>query len=324
MSIRTVGIMGSGGHMVDGHLPFLNGARVVGIFDPEIASTQAAAKALGYMPVTYFTPEALLNIRPDCILIGSPEQFHAQQLAMTVAAGIPVLCDKPLAIDSMGLELVKKALQDAKTQRLLVASCHQRRTAPSDLAYGWVLTNLRRLEKRFGRLKRIGLNSNYPHPMRSWKQHRSFLADKFVHDIDYMRALLGNGHFEANRMFDAHDHYLVTGHMMYGKARVDFTCEGTRLHGDRASFVEYIMLNFERGDCVVYAKSGVIRYHDRRTNASSEEQITPMVPRSYDRQNHEVMRCFLSGQAVHTPEDLLVNTESVVTLAGPRARYIGG
>ena len=325
MSIRTIGVMGSGRHLVTGHLPFLQvqGAEVVGIYDPASESRQAASTVLGYMPSVFEVPEALVVSRPDAILIGSPDRFHPEQLALVVNAGIPVLCEKPLAIDTTGLETVYGALHAAHSQGLLVASCHQRRSSISDLPYGWVRANLARLEDRFGRLRRIGLNSNYPQPRQGWKHDRSFLADKFVHDIDYLRMLLSNGSFQAWRMFDSHDHYIVNGRMAHGGSTVDFACEGTRLHDDRNAFIEYIVLNFEYGDCVVYTKPGVIRYHDRRTEQKDEERITPMIPHSYDRLNSETTQNFVQGYAMHTPSDLLVNTATVVALAGPEAYYEG-
>jgi predicted dehydrogenase len=323
MSMRTIGVMGSGGHLVTGHLPFLGNARVAGIYDPDVASRQAASTVLGYTPSSFATPEDLVTSRPDAILIGSPDKFHPEQLLLVVKAGIPVLCEKPLAVDATGLHMVQEALERAHAAKLLVASCHQRRTMITDLPYGWVRHNLANLEKRFGSLKFIRLNSNYPQPQRQWKHDRSFLADKFVHDIDYLRVLLGNGAFWASREFDRHDHYIVSGNMAYRNSHVGFTCEGTRLHNDRDAFIEYIMLNFEHGDCVVYTKTGVVRYHDRRTDSSDQAQVTPMVPGSYDLQNQEVTQNFVNSRAVHTAGDLLVNTAAVVALAGPAAHYQG-
>jgi predicted dehydrogenase len=315
--------MGSGGHLVTGHLPFLQDVRVVGIYDPAPTSREAASKVLGYAPPVFKNPEALVIEKPDAILIGSPDRFHPEQLALVVEAGIPVLCEKPLAIDAEGLRTVQNALRLARFERVPVASCHQRRSAIADLPYGWVRANLTKLEERFGRLRRIGLNSNYPQPRQEWKRKRSFLADKFVHDIDYLRILLGNGQFQAERVFDSHDHYITTGRMAYGKLQVEFSCEGTRLHNDRDAFIEYIMLSFERGDCVVYAKPGVVRCYDRRTSQMSEDRITPMVPDSYNRLNREVTQNFVNSRVVHTPDDLLVNTAAVVALAGFEAQYEG-
>lgn len=326
MPPRTVSIMGCGGHIKDGHLPFVQGARVVGIYDPSRESRQAAAKVLGYKPQAYDTPEALVASKPGCILIGSPDRDHPGQLKLVVDAGIPVLCEKPLAVNASGLAQVQQALRIAKRKGLLVASCHQRRSSIADLPYGWVQANLAKLEKRFGPLKRISLNSNYPRPMAAWKHDRSFLADKFVHDIDYLRKLLGDGSFQAERIFDSHDHYVVHGQMAYGRQAVSFMCEGTRLHNDRdnngrGAFIEYILLNFKHGDCVVYTKTGIVRYVDRRTGQKDAGSITPMVPDSYDRLNGEVTQNFLRGITIHTPVDLLVNTAAVVALAGPEGRY---
>lgn len=321
MSIRTICVMGCGGHVVTGHLPFLQGARVVGIYDPEPASRRAARRALGYTPQTFRTIKGLLRAKPDGVIIGSPDPYHPEQLAEAVAAGIPVLCEKPLAADADGLNTVRAALQTAQTNQTMVASCHQRRSAIVDLPYGWVRANLPKLQQRFGPLRAVRLNSNYPQPQRAWKHNRSFLADKFVHDIDYLRILLGNGAFRLQRRFDNYDHYLVTGRMAYGGSNVELVCEGTRLHNDRGAFIEYILLSFKNGECVVYTKPGVVRYYDRRTDQKSDGRITGMISPSYDRLNREVTHNFLNGVAVHTPSDLLINTAAVVALAGPQGLY---
>jgi predicted dehydrogenase len=315
--------MGSGGHLVTGHAPFLQGVRVIGVYDPSQTSRLALSNVLGYAPQAFSTPGELLAARPEGVLIGSPDRFHPDQLALAVDANIPVLCEKPLAIDAAGQAIVSAALSTAQSKHLMVASCHQRRSTISDLPYGWIRGNLARLEERFGDLKRIGLSSNYPRPRAGWKHDRSFLADKFVHDIDYLRALLQNGQFRASRVLDSHDHYIVTGQMARGKHRVDFSCEGTRLHNDRDAFIEYILLNFKHGECVVYTKTGILRYLDRRTGMCDEKSITPMVPNSYDRLNREVTRNFVDGNATHTPNDLLINTAAVVALAGPEGLYEG-
>src|SRR6266702_644645 len=168
MSIQTVGVMGSGGHLVTAHLPFLQGIRVIGVYDPTPTSRAAASKVLGYTPPAFKTPEALVAAGSDAILIGSPDPFHPDQLAMVAEAGIPLLCEKPLAIDAEGLRTVQDALRVAQAKHVLVASCHQRRSAITNLPYGWVRANLTKLEKRFGQLRRIGLNSNYPLPRQEW------------------------------------------------------------------------------------------------------------------------------------------------------------
>lgn len=318
MSVQTIGVIGCGGHLVTAHLPFLGTTRVIGIYDPAPANRADIVGVLGYEPAMFSSPRALVASRPDAILIGSPDQFHPEQLTLAVDAGIPVLCEKPLAINSAGLRVVQKALALAQDQNLRVATCHQRRSALDDLPYGWVKSNLEQLERRFGRLKRIGLNSNYPQPRQGWKHDRSFLADKFVHDIDYLRFLLGKASIRAERRFDSHDHYIVTGSIIReGERAVEFTCEGTRLHNDRSSFIEYIMLNFQAGHCVVYTKPGLVRY------PNNEAHITPMAPESYDRLNRSVTEAFIAGRAMHSPDELLANTTAVAALVGPEAHYKG-
>jgi|GEM_PF-2851621 len=320
MTIRTLAVVGSGHHMRE-HLRFVENVEVVGVFDLESASRRATSEVLGYVPVMVSAPEQLLKLEPDAVMIGSPDEFHPEHLAIFVRAGIPVLCEKPLAIDEGGLRLVRDTLSMAEAKNVRVASCHQRRSEIGDLPYGWIRANLAQLQKRFGELWRIDLNSNYPAPRQEWKQHRSFLADKFVHDIDFLRALLGVGSLQAQRLFDAHNHYKVVGSMAFGERIVEISCEGTRLHNDRDSFIECVMLNFKFGTCMVYTKTGETRLHGNETRLHETLNITPMIPDSYDRLNREVTLKFLNGEPVHTLRDLLFNTDVVVALAGEQGYY---
>lgn len=326
-TVKRLGALGCGGHGRLSHFTAFEGAVLTAVYDPSQASIDETQKLVGGGLTVCKTPEELLALDLDGVLVMTPDETHPDLLDMVVRAGFPVLCEKPLAIDAEGLVKVHGALAHAQANGRLVASCHPRRDRHhSDLPYGWVKVNLVRLIGRYGSLTRIGLNSIYPQPQMAWKNDRSFLLDKFVHDIDYLRFLLGDLPFQAERIADGHDHYEVTGAIgVPGGRAVAFGCAGTRLHTARGEFIEVITLTFTHGECTVFTKTGTVRLRDRRTGAVETVGITKMDDDGYDRIFNGIMRDFVDaldgGAPRHTPEDLLVVTGSAVELAAPRGMY---
>lgn len=329
---KRLGVIGCGEHARRSHVAVAHSRdfRVTAVFDPASDSVAEMLGATG-LGVAVCRSAEELTARPDvdAVLIASPDQFHPAQLELVVrGAGRPVLCEKPLAVDAEGLERVDATLSWAEAHDVAVASCHPRRDQYStDLAYAWVQSNLALLVERFGRLKRIGLHSSYPRPSMEWKRDRSFLIDKFVHDIDYLRWLLGDRPFTAERLVDGFDHYEVRGAMDASSGEVEFHCIGTRLHGGKGDYVEIITLNFHNGACIVYNKTGLVRYWDHRTGKMEEDtqSVYPMTSDGYDRVFRGLMHDFAvlldGGPGVHTLDDLRVNTRAVVALAGPTGKY---
>ncbi|WP_218123672.1 Gfo/Idh/MocA family protein [Quadrisphaera sp. DSM 44207] len=66
------------------------------------ASPQRVAAAREELPGAAVVPDlpALLDARPDAVVLASPTGAHAEQVLACVAAGVPVVCDKPLAVDA--------------------------------------------------------------------------------------------------------------------------------------------------------------------------------------------------------------------------------
>lgn len=320
-----LGSIGFGQHAQRAHAAVFDAASVTAMYDPSPESVEQAQRA-GVTRICGSAEELVALSDIDAVLIMTPDETHPALLELAVQAGKPVLCEKPLAIDEAGLETVRRALVQADEQGTLVASCHPRRDRHNrDLPYGWVAAQLPALEQRFGRLRRIGLNSTYPMPGRAWKLDRSFLADKFIHDIDYLRFLKGTVPFTAERLADSHDHYEVRGTLELTRGDLEFDCLGTRLHSARDEFIEIITLSFQWGECLVYTKTGIVRLRDRRTGEREELRITPMIPASYDRMFGALMEDFVravgGGTRLHTTEDLLTITAAVVGLCGTSGYY---
>ena len=96
----AVGLIGAGGmgtrHAVNLHR-FVPGARVAAVYDLDADRAAHAAAQSGGGAVC---DDPLLLIQDpavDAVLIASPDDTHARLTLACLAAGKPVLCEKPLA-----------------------------------------------------------------------------------------------------------------------------------------------------------------------------------------------------------------------------------
>ncbi|GLS85837.1 inositol 2-dehydrogenase [Cypionkella aquatica] len=93
-----IGIIGSGvmGMSHVATLTGLGGAKVVAVSDPDAVRVAQAAALAGGAKV--LSPEALIaDPSVDAVIVVSPDAKHAEQVLACLAAGKPVLCEKPLA-----------------------------------------------------------------------------------------------------------------------------------------------------------------------------------------------------------------------------------
>ena len=114
MSALRVGLVGYGSAGRGIHAPLLAAAglevAVVATRDPGRA---AAARAdLPQARVVDDLP-AVLAARPDLVVLASPTGVHAEQAVACVRAGVPVVVDKPLAVDAVSAAAVVRVARDA-------------------------------------------------------------------------------------------------------------------------------------------------------------------------------------------------------------------
>lgn len=125
-----VAIIGAGAVAQVAHLPALRrlaGVEVVAICDPDLAKAQALASRFS-VPDTYDDIEELLRYaKADIAVICSPNHLHEIHVAAALSAGSHVLCERPLALTTAGIERVFKA-SERSGKRVLTGMNHRFRS----------------------------------------------------------------------------------------------------------------------------------------------------------------------------------------------------
>lgn len=102
-----VGVIGTGRWARAAHLPSFAAhpdAEVVAVAGIDRAEAQAVAREFG-VPASYGSGRALIDAeRPDAVAIVTPDDAHVPDASAALEAGIPVLCEKPLAVRVDGAE----------------------------------------------------------------------------------------------------------------------------------------------------------------------------------------------------------------------------
>ncbi|MBA4010572.1 MAG: hypothetical protein C0481_01775 [Phenylobacterium sp.] len=87
-------------------------ARLVAVFDPDVAARQAICDRLpGARPCASY--EELLDAGLDLVLVASPPRRHAEQVLAALARGLAVHCEKPLAMSGEEAATMIAAAQTA-------------------------------------------------------------------------------------------------------------------------------------------------------------------------------------------------------------------
>jgi D-apiose dehydrogenase len=103
-----VGMVGAG-WVTQYHLPAwkrVDGADIVAICDPDERALHARADAFGIAGRYASLDEMLTSEKLDALDIATPRQFHAENVRMGCAHGLPILCQKPLGVDLVEAERI--------------------------------------------------------------------------------------------------------------------------------------------------------------------------------------------------------------------------
>lgn len=307
-----IGIIGMGEHTLRAHLPYLleKGVQISSFFDP---SPQDLTEFGNKQPKQVSSVEEIYRDSSiDAILIGSPDKFHPEQLLQSVEAGKHVFVEKPLAIDSPGIETVKKALGIAKEKGLIISTCHPRRFDPPVIALKELIDGG---DLGLGKILSFRFDFLYHKVTDDWKKDRSLLMDHFGHEIDLMRFLFNKRSEEvslkAEKKYDSYACYLVEGNL----DDISFRFEGKRTLGEK----------LYKESLGVYGKNGFLELNINdglmfiQREGSDQIQEIQLPGKSYECMfgpvNNNFLKAMLGGEDPYvTHHDLLINNSSGVKL----------
>lgn len=166
-----------------GALQHSDAIELIGVVEP-FAATREAIAAGGV--ATWETVDQLLNdSSPEGVLVAAPSDQHPALVASFSAAGIPVLCEKPVGIEPSDAAAATRSASEAGV-RLQVG--YWRRFVPA----------LRRLRDRIaagelGEIRQLScMQWDAQLPSEQFRRHSGGIAvDMGVHEFDQVRWLLG-------------------------------------------------------------------------------------------------------------------------------------
>lgn len=190
--VLHVGLLGAG-RIAAIHAETLAGAAGVGgvtVFDPVRAAAEALAARIGHhgdgrLAVRVAGSLAELLELADAVVVATPSSTHAELVGRAAAAGLPVFCEKPIALD---LDSVDAVLEGVAAAGVELQVGFQRRFDPGYLAVREAIAG-----GSLGRvlLLRATAFDHVPPPPGYLPTSGGIHADMLVHDFDAVRWLTG-------------------------------------------------------------------------------------------------------------------------------------
>ncbi|TVS13536.1 MAG: gfo/Idh/MocA family oxidoreductase [Gammaproteobacteria bacterium] len=182
--------------------------------DPEPAGL-ARLERHGIVPKRYEQPAVMLReVRPDAVMIGSPNHLHHQHLALALATDARIFCEKPLVrTEAESFEVASWLAREPRDRvivGLVLRSLPVVRAALETIRSG-----------RLGAVVSFEANEHLPpehggYLRRDWRRLQryagSYLLDKCCHDLDLLNAVAASrprrmASFAGNLIFTpAHAH----------------------------------------------------------------------------------------------------------------------
>ena len=175
--IGVIGTGGMGGRHVRNLANEVGAAQVVALSDVDTARMQVVAAACGAQH-TFTDAHALID-HPDveAVLVAAPDRFHAALTRACIAAGKPVLCEKPLALSAAEAREIVDA--EVAFGRRLVQVGLMREYDPAHLRV-----------KQLGKVlafRGVHINGG----TLSWRTVEDVITNSAVHDLHSARWLMG-------------------------------------------------------------------------------------------------------------------------------------
>lgn len=310
-----IGIVGLGEHSLRAHIKHLikdPRVKIVCAFDP---NPDAKEKMRSYgLNCTFFTDEkAFWNHPMQAVVIASPDRFHATQMQIATNLNLHIFCEKPMTVNEEDLAILHTVLEKAKTNNLVVATCHPRRLDPP---FMWLKEQIDtgNLNQALGKVLHFDFTFWYKKiedtPEDAWKKERSLLSDHFGHEIDLLAFLFPQDiqTIYATKKCDNYQHYEVNGDNGKG---LQFRFLGLRKM-EELVYDEIIQITAEKGSWILNLSKGKIITLPNMTIADIPEINYDV---RFEAVNHNFVDAILGvNQNYLNSEDLLRNNTLSVLL----------
>ncbi|KXK24380.1 MAG: putative oxidoreductase [Chloroflexi bacterium OLB15] len=200
-----VGILSFAHLHADAYISNLRGNPLVELIGFSDEDAERGQRVSHHYEARYFpTHEALIESRPDAVVVCSENSRHAPLVVMAAEAGIHVLCEKPLATTVADAYLMTEACQRAGV--VLMTAFPMRFNAPA-IDVKWAIE-----QGKLGEIIACAATNQgeCPYYHRSWfvdplLAGGGAMADHIVHAADLLRWYLGS---EARRVYAQANHIL--------------------------------------------------------------------------------------------------------------------
>ena len=192
----NIGIIGTGG-MGGRHAVNLNdevaAANVAAIMDVDAARASEVAALCGGAAVYTDAEQLIAAAEVDAVLIAAPDRFHAELARACVAAGKPVLCEKPLATRGEDARAVVDA--EVAGGKRLVQVGFMRQFDPAHIA-------VKQVSDSGSQGKALVFRSVHINPAKDLvRSIEELITNSAIHDIHSARWMMGE---EIARVHTAH------------------------------------------------------------------------------------------------------------------------
>ena len=113
--MKKIGLMGCGMIADCGHLPAIlatEGLEAWAVYDPDPQRAYGLQRKFG-IPHGYTVSDMFFESGLDAVVVTSPAPFHRQNVEEAARHGLPVLCEKPLAMTDSDAESMIQTMADA-------------------------------------------------------------------------------------------------------------------------------------------------------------------------------------------------------------------
>jgi predicted dehydrogenase len=231
-----------------------SGARLLAVASNGGVTAAYCARKFGFARATTDVEALLAAGDVDAVVIATRHDSHARLAARALEAGKRVFVEKPLAIDTMGLDAVCRAWEEAarRARPPLLVIGFNRRFAPAVRHMKMLLEGLREPKSFI-----VTVNAGVI-PANHWTRDAHVGGGRIIgeacHFVDLLRFLADNPIVEAQRQprggntgaaddsatlllrfadgSDGTIHYLASGHRAFPKERIEVFCAGRVLQLD--------------------------------------------------------------------------------------------